>query len=124
MQMMFTFEDASYHDIKRSVFISTKVSVGLLILIYFGENFVNCNEDIPFCDQQLKQLKKDINDWNQKCWSNQNQGEGTPPCLTEKKYNQDRMKIHVEMCFYAGKGFIMRIKLGVGAFYHELTFPV
>ena len=124
MQMMFTFEDASYHDIKRSVFISTKITVGLLILIYFGANLVNCNEDIPFCDEDLKKLKADVETWSKTCWDNTDQGNSTPRCQAEKEYNQDRMKMHAEMCFYAGKGFIMRIKLGAGALYHELTFPV
>ena len=102
MQMMYTFQDASYHDIKRLVFISTKITVGLLILIYFGASLVNCNEDILFCDEDLKKLKADVETWSKTCWNNTDQGNSAPRCRAEKEYNQDRMRMHTEMCFYPG----------------------
>ena len=101
-QMMFTFEHASYHEMKRLVFISTKITVGLLILICFGTSLVTSNEGIPFCKEQLQRLKQDVEVWNERCWNNTDHGNSTPCCEAEKEYNQERMKMHVEMCFYSG----------------------
>jgi hypothetical protein len=49
------------------IFVATKVVVGFLILIYFGGSLVICNEDIPFCDKRLKELKNDVKDWRKRC---------------------------------------------------------
>ncbi|XP_028412347.1 pro-epidermal growth factor-like [Dendronephthya gigantea] len=48
-------------------FVSTKMLFALTILIYFGGNLINCNEDIPICDEQLKQLKEDVENWEKSC---------------------------------------------------------
>ena len=100
LQMMFTFERASKHETERLVFISTKIA--LLVLIYTGASQVVCDQEISFCDTSFKELKNDVEVWNKKCWNNRDQGEGTPFCKAEKENNQERMKMHVEMCFYSG----------------------
>ena len=102
---MFTFEHAGKHETKRFGFISTKIA--LLIFIYIGASQVVCDQEISFCDTNFKELKNDVEVWNKKCWNNGDQGEGTPYCKAEKEYNQERMKMHVEMCFYSGQRFIM-----------------
>ena len=108
---MFTLEHANYNEMKRLVFISAKIIVGLLILICFGTSLVTCNENIPFCKEQLQRLKQDVEVWNERCWNNTDQGNSTPCCQAEKEYNQERMKMHVEMCFHSGQRFIMGRKL-------------
>ena len=100
--MMFTFEHASKHETKRLALISTKITFGLLIYIYIGASQVVCDQEISFCDKNFKELKNDVEDWNKKCWSNEDQGEGKPYCKAEKEYNQERMRMHVEMCFHSG----------------------
>ena len=99
---MFTFEHVSYDEMKTLVFISTKITIGLLTLICFGTSLVTCNESIPFCEGELQRLKHDVEVWNERCWNNADQGKSTPCCQAEKEYNQERMKMHVEMCFYSG----------------------
>ena len=116
---MFTFEHAGKHETKRLAFISTKIA--LLIFIYIGASQVVCDQEISFCDMNFKELKNDVEVWNRKCWNNGEQGEGTPYCKAEKEYNQERMKMHVEMCFYSGQRFIMGRKLGVKGFYHHFV---
>ncbi|XP_028416108.1 low-density lipoprotein receptor-related protein 4-like [Dendronephthya gigantea] len=111
-------------------FVSTKMLFALTILIYFGGNLINCDEDIPICDEQLKQLKEDVNDWEKRCvndsmenldemeryftesqrsdnetqrYLNERRGENNSPgCTAEKEYLQERMRMHSDMCFYDG----------------------
>ena len=99
---MFTFEHASKHETKILALISTKITFGLLIYIYIGASQVVCDQEISFCDTNFEELKNDVEDWNKKCWTNEDQGEGTQYCKAEKENNQERMKMHVEMCFYSG----------------------
>ena len=100
--MTFTLEHGSKHETKRLALISTKITVGLLIYIYIGASQVVCDQEMSFCDTNFEELKNDVEDWNKKCWNNEDQGAGTQYCIAEKEYNQERMKMHVEMCFYSG----------------------
>ncbi|XP_028410800.1 pro-epidermal growth factor-like [Dendronephthya gigantea] len=111
-------------------FVSTKMLFALTILIYFGGNLINCNEDIPICDKQLKQLKEDVKDWEKRCvkqrlqnldeieryftesqrsdnetqryFNERRRENNSPGCTAEKEYLQERMRMHSEMCFYDG----------------------
>ena len=98
------------------VFVSTKILFASLILIYFGGTQIICNEDIPVCDKQLKQLKEDAKNWERRCLDErlgnikdiyhffENRSESnSPSCSAEKKYLQNRMRMHSKMCFYDGK---------------------
>ncbi|XP_028412313.1 low-density lipoprotein receptor-related protein 1B-like [Dendronephthya gigantea] len=102
----------------------------LTILIHFGGNLINCNEDIPICDEQLKQLKEDVKDWEKRCvneslenldemeryftesqrsdnetqryFNERRRENNSSGCTAEKEYLQERMRMHSEMCFYDG----------------------
>ena len=49
-------------EMRRSLPIFTKNIFGLLAVIYFGGTLSNCNEDIPWCDKRLIELKEDVQD--------------------------------------------------------------
>ncbi|XP_028415476.1 low-density lipoprotein receptor-related protein 4-like [Dendronephthya gigantea] len=111
-------------------FVSTKMLFALTILIYFGGNLINCNEDIPICDEQLEQLKEDVKDWEKRCvneslenlneieryfaesrrydnvtqryFNERRREDNSSGCTAEKEYLQERMRMHSEMCFYDG----------------------
>ena len=76
--------------------------VAIMMLMYLGSQLAFANEDIPFCQKQLEELKKDVNNWNKRCMVNKVKERNTPECNDEKKYNQGRMKKHTRQCFYDG----------------------
>ena len=80
---------------------SIKIMVGI-VLMCFGSQLTLANEEIPFCDKQLKELKDDVNDWNKRCMVDESQELNTPECNAEKTYHQARMKKHTSQCFYDG----------------------
>ncbi|XP_028418865.1 low-density lipoprotein receptor-related protein 4-like [Dendronephthya gigantea] len=114
----------------KMAFVSTKMLFALKILIYFGGNLINCNEDIPICDKQLKKLKEDVKNWEKRCvneslknlddieryftesqlynfetqqyFNERRRENNSPGCTTERKYLQERMRMHSKMCFYDG----------------------
>ena len=95
-----------YQDIKRSVFIGTRIILGLFIFIYFGPSLVTCNEDIPFCKKSLQALKDDFKDWQERCSNDTldyRQDLDTLCCNAEKKYIQNRRRMQRKLCFYKGK---------------------
>ena len=100
--MMFTFEQINYQEIRRLVFVSTKIIVGFLILMYFGASLVFCNDDIPFCKKRLTALKDDVKDWQEKCVNDKGEDIDTTCCKAKKEYNQKRMSMQTKLCFYKG----------------------
>ena len=91
----------------------TKIILGFFVFIYFGESLVICDEDIPFCKESLKELKKDLKDWQDRCLNNTLEylrDIDTPCCNGEKKYIQNRRKMHRNLCFYKGKHFIYMLQ--------------
>ncbi|CAB4028386.1 Hypothetical predicted protein, partial [Paramuricea clavata] len=52
---------------RRLMLTSTKVIIGLIILIYFGGTLIICNEGIPICDHRLNELKECVKDWEGRC---------------------------------------------------------
>ena len=82
----------------RFILHSRKAIFGTIILLYFGETFIVCNKDIPFCDQHLRELKEDVKEWKHRCSSDAN----SECCKAEKAYNPHRMRMHTKMCFYKG----------------------
>ena len=109
--MMFIFERVNYQEIKRMIFISTKIIVGFLVLIYFGGRVVICNEDIPFCDNRLKELKNDVKDWRKRCLNDAGRVLNSPCCAAENEYNQNRMSMQTKLCFYKGNDlFIVHLR--------------
>ncbi|XP_028416145.1 pro-epidermal growth factor-like [Dendronephthya gigantea] len=95
----------------KMAFVSTKILFALTILMYFGGTLINCNEDIPICDKQLKQLKEEVKNWERRCVNeslgnldevkNKRRRENNSPgCTAEKEYFQARMRMHSQMCFY------------------------
>ena len=81
---------------------------GFLILIYFGGTMTTCNEDISSCDKRLNELKKEVQDWQERCLNQINGHEiTTPRCKAEKDYFQERMSMQTEMCFYSGNHLLI-----------------
>ena len=115
----------------KMVFVSTKILFASTILIYFGGALINGNEDILICHKQLKQLKEDVKGWEKRCvnetlgsveeiqryfnerqrplnetqrYFNERRREiNSSGCMAEKKYLQERMRLHTKICFYEGK---------------------
>ncbi|CAB3991726.1 Hypothetical predicted protein [Paramuricea clavata] len=84
------------------IFITTKIIVGIHVLIYFGTSLVVCNNDIPFCRKRLKELRKDEKDWSGRCLNGEGENLDTPSCEAEKEYNHERMCMYTKICFYKG----------------------
>ena len=105
--MMFTFEQINYHEIRRLVFVSTKIIVGFFILMYFGASLVFGNEDIPFCKKRLTAVKDDVKDWQEKCVNDKGKDIGTTCCKAKKEYNQKRMSMQTKLCFYKGNDYLL-----------------
>jgi hypothetical protein len=84
------------------IFVATKVVLGFLILIYFGGSLVICNEDIPFCDKRLKELKNDVKDWRKRCLNGTGHVRNSSCCAAENERNQQRMEMQTKLCFYKG----------------------
>ena len=109
MQMLFLAECAMYEDMRRSIFTTTKLILGLFILIYFGAKQIVCDDDTPplneniaFCNESLKELKDDVKDWQERCLNEALYDRDTPCCNAEKKYDKERRRIHGKLCFYKG----------------------
>jgi hypothetical protein len=100
--MAFTFERVNYQEIRSTIFVATKVVLGFLILIYFGGSLVICNEDIPFCDKRLEELKNDVKDWRKRCLNGTVQVPNSSCCAAENERNQQRMEMQTKLCFYKG----------------------
>ena len=108
--MLILMECAMYQEIKRASFTATKIILGIFILMYFGASLVNCDEDIRFCKESLKELKNDLKDWKVRCLDNTlefSRDINTRCCNTEKKYIQIRRKMQRKLCFYKGNHFII-----------------
>ena len=119
------------------------------ILIHFCGTLIVCNEDILICHTELKQLKKDVKNWEKRCvneslknfdeiqryfneyklssheiqeYFKESRGESNSSgCMAEKEYLQDRMRMHSKMCFYEGK-FIDFPLLGLGVYIFLIHF--
>ncbi|CAB4009465.1 Hypothetical predicted protein, partial [Paramuricea clavata] len=100
--MAFTFERVNYQEIRRMISVATKVVVGFLIMIYFGGSLVTCNEDIPFCDKRLEELKIDVKYWQKRCWNGTVHVPNSSCCAAENERNQQRMEMQTKLCFYKG----------------------
>ena len=90
-----------------------KIILGLFTLLYFGASLVICDEVIPFCKESLKALKEDLKGWQKRCLNNTleySRDIDTPCCNAEKKYIQNRRKMHRKLCFYKGKHFIYSLQ--------------
>jgi hypothetical protein len=84
------------------IFITTKIVVGIHVLIYFGTSLVVCNNDIPFCRKRLKELREDEKKWSERCLNGEGQNLDTPTCEAKKEYNHERMCMYSKICFYKG----------------------
>jgi hypothetical protein len=84
------------------IFVATKVVLGFLILIYFGGSLVICNEDIPFCDMRLEELKNDVKAWRKRCLNGTDHVHNSSCCTAENERNQQRMEMQTKLCFYKG----------------------
>ena len=82
--------------------ISTKNIFGLLVFTFFGGTFTTGNEDIPWCEKHLNELRKDVQDWQKRCLNETGQEIDSSCCKAEKDYFKERMRRHTEMCFYSG----------------------
>jgi hypothetical protein len=102
IQMAFTSERVNYQDIRRMIFIATKVIVSFLILTNFGGSLVTCNEDIPFCDKRLIELKNDVKNWRKRCLNDTVRVLNSSCCAAENEQNKQRMKMQTQLCFYKG----------------------
>ena len=100
--MICLFTKANYLETRRLIFTSTRIMIGLIILIYFGGTLIICNEDIPICEQRLKELKEYVKDWEQRCLDEARYEINSQCCKAEKEYFQERMRMHTKMCFYEG----------------------
>lgn len=103
IQIIGLLAQENHTEMKRSFFVSTKVIHGFLVLIYFGGTFTICNENIPSCDEGLKELKNDVERWQRRCLNENGYEINSSCCKTEKDYFQERMRKNTEMCFYSGK---------------------
>ncbi len=102
MQMALTFKQVNYSEIRRLGFISAKITVGILILIYFGTSLVISNIDTPLCDKRLKELRQDEKDWTTTCTNDEGQSSDSPCCQATKESNLKRMCIYTKICFSEG----------------------
>ncbi len=102
-----TYESVNYQEIKRVIFVVSKIFVALLIMIYFGAELVICNEEIPFCNDRLKKLREEEKNWREKCLHYEGQELNSSCCEAEKRYNQERTCTHTRMCFYKGNDWTM-----------------
>ena len=103
--MWWTLDWINYHETRTMGFKISKVSIGFLILVYFGINLVICNDDIPVCSEQHEDLVADMEDWIKNCLNVDSKDQNIQCCEEQKKYNQERMSTHTQMCFYKGKSF-------------------
>lgn len=104
MQMIGVLSRVCYTGMRKSLLISRKNVVGFLILICFGGTPATCNTDIPYCEERLNELKKDVLDWQKRCLNETGYDINSVHCKAEKAYFQERMRMQTEMCFYSGKG--------------------
>jgi hypothetical protein len=112
--MVFTFERVNYQEIRRLSNVSTKIIIGFLVLIYFAESQLTCNENIPWCDKRLKELKKHVKDWNKRCVDNKGLEVNSSCCEAEKGYNQLSMSTHSKICQYKGKPGLYELSIAIG----------
>lgn len=89
-------------EITKALLISTKIVIGFLILIYFGGTQITCNKDIPYCHHSLNELKKDVEDWEERCLNETRHQINSSCCNSERDFFQEKMRMHTEMCFYSG----------------------
>ena len=87
----------------RQITPSIKIIVDILMLMYFGSQLTFAKKDIPFCQKQLKEIKDDVKDWNERCMVDSYRERNTPQCNKKKKYNQASIRNHTNQCFYKGK---------------------
>ena len=86
----------------RLILLPKNFILGIIILIHFGGTLTICNKDIPFCDHHIKELKKDVKEWKERCFEKAEDEINSTCCKAEKSYNQDRMRRHSQMCFVKG----------------------
>ena len=104
IQMIGLLAKVNHTELRRSLLVSTKIVIGCLFFIYFGGTRTTCNENIPHCDEHLTELKRDVQDWQERCLINETGHEiNSSCCQAEKNYFRERMHEHTEMCFYSGK---------------------
>ena len=103
MQMICALTRENHTELKKTLLIPPKMIIGFLILACFGGTPVTCNKDIPYCDERLNELKKDVQDWQKRCLNETRYDINSVHCKTEKEYLQERMRMQTEMCFYSGK---------------------
>ena len=104
--MIGVLEKGNYTEMRRSLLVSTKLAIGFLFLIYAGGTLTTCNGNIPHCDKRLTELKRDVQDWQERCLNETGLEINSSCCHAEKDYFQERMREHTEMCFYSGKNNI------------------
>ena len=100
--MALTFKQVNSSEMRRLSFVSAKIIVSILILIYFGTSLVICNIDIPLCDKRLKKLRQDEKDWSTTCTNDEGQSLNSSCCQAKKENNLKRMCIYAKICFYQG----------------------
>ena len=87
---------------RRYLLISTKNIFGLLVFIFLGGTLTTGNEDIPWCEKHLNELKTDVQDWQKRRLNETGQEIDSSFCKAGKDYFKERMRMHTEMCFYSG----------------------
>ena len=100
--MICFFAKENFTGVTRFLLIPTKIAIGFLILIYFGGTQITCNDDIPYCQDSLHELKKDVQHWQEKCLNETRHQINSSCCNAEKDFFQERMRMHTEICFYSG----------------------
>ena len=107
--MALIYKLADHRAIRTGVFIMARIIVGLLIWTYFHASFVICEEEIPFCNDRLKELVKDEEDWSKRCLKYEGHKIDSSCCETEKEYLRKRMCALSKLCFYKGNDCAFKV---------------